>query len=498
MITESVQIQLGSGIDQLRVEGTHDGTTKIVNKAGTDTVTMIDHQGQVTFVGGPDNDKLLLDSSYLRVDGNTLKTPLNKITKMVDGRQVQGYWEFDSGKGLIVFESVERFNQISKLVTPRGKLRTEEYGIEVIAPSIKSDYSNLVANFTVGPLQPLVFDSRAFDDPDFVKRDADTTGDGILTPLDALLVINALNLADRSLYRLSYDVDKDGRVTPLDALIVINRLNQPTTYVRMGGDLQMSVRDLNNDGFEEILVSGTVNNRPALVTLNGVTGRLFDAPIYLTDEPTGFGTYIATGDLDGDGVLEVLLSSDRGAGKYSVYRRINGRMTRTETREIPFDSGYMGGVRVATGDIDGDGKDEILIGSGTGTDASVRIYDGSGGLRSTLILPSSFGRGGVMLKAGDFDGDGFDDIFVASGRRGESQIAVFSGQTSLTSVAQPNHLIDKIFTDQSLIAPMDLALVDTDGDELVELITWQLSDGRNQGTKKFKYQQAADKFFEEL
>ncbi|MFM8173672.1 MAG: hypothetical protein ACKN81_09020, partial [Pirellulaceae bacterium] len=36
---ESVQIQLGSGIDQLRVEGTHDGTTKIVNKAGTDTVT---------------------------------------------------------------------------------------------------------------------------------------------------------------------------------------------------------------------------------------------------------------------------------------------------------------------------------------------------------------------------------------------------------------------------------------------------------------------------
>jgi len=45
---------------------------------------------------------------------------------------------------------------------------------------------------------------------------------------------------------------------------------------------------------------------------------------------------------------------------------------------------------------------------------------------------------------------------------------------------------------------MHLALMDTDGDELVELITWQMSDGRNQGTKKFKYQQAADKFFEEL
>jgi hypothetical protein len=197
-------------------------------------------------------------------------------------------------------------------------------------------------------------------------------------------------------------------------------------------------------------------------------------------------------------VLEVLVSSERGAGKYSVYRRIQGRLTRTETREIPFDAGYIGGVRVATGDIDGDGKDEILIGSGAGADASVRVYDGLGVLLSTLILPSSFGRGGVMLKAGDFDGDGLDDIFVASGRRGESQIAVFSGQMSLPTAAQPDYLIDKVFTDQSLIAPMDLALMDTDGDELVELITWQMSDGRNQGTKKFKYQQAADKFFEEL
>jgi hypothetical protein len=69
---------------------------------------------------------------------------------------------------------------------------------------------------------------------------------------------------------------------------------------------------------------------------------------------------------------------------------------------------------------------------------------------------------------------------------------------SLPTAAQPDYLIDKVFTDQSLIAPMDLALMDTDGDELVELITWQMSDGRNQGTKKFKYQQAADKFFEEL
>src|SRR5207248_7878362 len=61
----------------------------------------------------------------------------------------------------------------------------------------------------------------------------DVNGDGVLTPIDALLVINYLNawlpggtvssptLADR----LYCDVDGDGTVAPVDALLVINSLN---------------------------------------------------------------------------------------------------------------------------------------------------------------------------------------------------------------------------------------------------------------------------------
>jgi hypothetical protein len=54
--------------------------------------------------------------------------------------------------------------------------------------------------------------------------------DGLVTPLDALRVINRLNLVgphevyDRS--SLRHDVSRDGHVAPLDALLVINRLNR--------------------------------------------------------------------------------------------------------------------------------------------------------------------------------------------------------------------------------------------------------------------------------
>ena len=355
-----------------------------------------------------------------------------------------------------------------------------------------------MANFTVGPIQPLIVDSRAFGNPDFVKVNADADGDGNLSPLDVLVVVNLLNGPNKSLYRSSYDVDKDGHVTALDVLTIINRLNQPTTYVAVGGEYQITTRDLNNDGLAEIIVAGSVNSRPVLITLNGVTGSLFDAPIYLSDKPSPFTTYVTAADIDGDGILEIIVSSERGPGKYSIYRRVNGQLVLSAERNVPFDDGYIGGVRVAAGDLNGDGKDEILVGSGVGADASVRAYDASGQMVSTFVLPSSFARAGVLLKTGDYNGDGLLDLFVSSGRRGSSQVAVFDGRSPIGSPRTADHLIDNIFTDPSLIAPMDIALGDSDGDELDELFIWQLSDGRNQGVKQFKYDKAVDRFFEEF
>jgi hypothetical protein len=456
---------------------------------------MVGNTGEVLFQGGPDDDKLLLDPNYIQAVGND---PLITFTRIEDGRQRAGFWSFNPTQGKIYFESVERFNFLSKLVTPVGKIRTKQQGIEVTSPAVDEDYSGLVANFTVGPIQPLIVDSRAFGNPDFVKVNADANADGNVSPLDVLVVINQLNSSNRTLYRASYDVDKDGLVTPLDVLIVINRLNQPTSFVAVGGDYQITTRDLNNDGLAEILVVGSVSDRPVLLTLNGVTGGLFDAPIYLSDKPSPFTTYVTAADIDGDGVLEVIVSSERGPGKYSIYRRVNGQLVLSAEQAVPFDDGYIGGVRVAAGDLNGDGKDEILVGSGVGADASVRAYSASGQLVSTFVLPSSFARAGVLLKTGDYNGDGLLDLFVASGRRGSSQVAVFDGRSPNGTNRTPDRLIDNIFTDPSLIAPIDIALGDSDGDELDELFVWQLSDGRNQGVKEFKYDKAVDQFFEEF
>ena len=61
---------------------------------------------------------------------------------------------------------------------------------------------------------------------------ADVNFDGSITPLDALLIINALNekagsaqTRDSRIEELYFDVSDDLQISPLDALLVINQLN---------------------------------------------------------------------------------------------------------------------------------------------------------------------------------------------------------------------------------------------------------------------------------
>jgi hypothetical protein len=472
--------------------------TQIINRDGRDLVRLEDHLGPIQIVGGPTNDKLLISPNYIESPDND---PAITFTQLVSGRQRAGFWKFNDRQGRVDFASVERFNFLDKVVRTVGRPGSGNMGIAVESSAIQDEYKNLVTNFASSPIQPITFDARLLSSDFFFQGTWDTDQDGRLSPLDALVVINYLNRmgsGEDGGYIASYDVDRDGWVAPLDALIVINMINQSPQPLTMGGTLQHTKSDLNNDGVEEILLTGTVNNLPVLAVLNGVTGSLFTPPRYLSDVANVFATFVTTADLDGDGIQELITSSERGPATYTIWSYRNGQLVRLADREVSIAPGYIGGLRVAAGDINGDGKDEIVIGSGSGADSVVRSYDASGRLLTTYVIPSSFGRGGIQPRIGDFNGDGLADLFVASARRGQSQVAVFAGQANVPSTVEVGYLITDTFTDPSAIAPIDIALSDSDGDELDELYVWQLADGRNSDVRKWKYDEAVDAFFREF
>jgi hypothetical protein len=137
--------------------------------------------------------------------------------------------------------------------------------------------------------------------------------------------------------------------------------------------------------------------------------------------PNRYGVNVAVGDLTGDGNAEILTGPGPGA--------VFGPQVRGfgyDTEQLPGLS-YLAygtnkyGVNVAAGDIDADGVDEILTGPGPGVvfGPHVRAWEYDGTSVSPIGGVSFFAYGtpkfGVNVVAGDIDADGYDEIITGAG-----------------------------------------------------------------------------------
>jgi hypothetical protein len=77
----------------------------------------------------------------------------------------------------------------------------------------------------------------------------------------------------------------------------------------------------------------------------------------------------------------------------------------------------MYGVNVASGDVDGDGYDEIITAPGPGSDnpADIRIFDRNGGLMPNLNITAFAHSFGAHVASADFDGDGHYEVVTGAG-----------------------------------------------------------------------------------
>lgn len=162
---------------------------------------------------------------------------------------------------------------------------------------------------------------------------------------------------------------------------------------------------------------------------------------------------VATADVTGDGVPDLI--GGTGAGTVTQVRVIDGA-TRQEVATLrPFEVGFVGGVFVAAGDIDGDGKAEVVVTADRDGGPVVVIYGGAGlttGQGDAAQLTRFLGiedpnfRGGARPALGDVNGDGKADLIVSAGFGGGPRIALFDGAGLLAPLA-PGALPPKLVGD---------------------------------------------------
>lgn len=197
-------------------------------------------------------------------------------------------------------------------------------------------------------------------------------------------------------------------------------LDQPVVTQRCSGPDNEPVRLLTR-----LVAIGTRPGTSPSVQFLNPDSRSITQRVMAFDEHDTHGVFTATGDLTGDHQPEVLVGSGVGSSPAVKMYRDNGSFV---TSFNPFPTETTSGVTVAVADITGDGQDELITMPAKSA-AQIRVwhYDSSVNAFTQVAQAFAFSRSyqpGFTLAAGDLNNDGRAEIVVVPRTNGNAVVVM--------------------------------------------------------------------------
>jgi hypothetical protein len=204
-----------------------------------------------------------------------------------------------------------------------------------------------------------------------------------------------------------------------------------TPFGDFTGGIRTAAADFNGDGIADLIVGTGPGRATQVIVIDGVSGESLFSIDPFEAAFTG-GIYVAAGDVTGDGIPELIITPDEGGGpRVRIFDGSNFGLV------IDFfgidDPNFRGGARAAIGDLDGDGVGDLVVAAGFQGGPRVAGFRGQS-------LAKLFGdffafeetlRNGIFVAVGDLDGDGYAELIAGGGPGGGPRVTAFSGKALL-------------------------------------------------------------------
>lgn len=251
----------------------------------------------------------------------------------------------------------------------------------------------------------------------------------------------------------------------------------------------MAVGDLDHDGLPDLLLGTEADNGlGAMFLVQGAalgSGAITELPVQMEFAGGLAGEHVATGDLNGDGVSDLVAFSPHNSWTLVRFGPVESSFD--EAADI-----VAGGVQVTelvVGDVDGDGLDDLVLGEYThnGSRGRVVLLESPQPTEpfnapqeaSAVITPEdgdSYLATSGRLAAGDLDGDGSAEILVGAELSGDGGAAWLFQQPVEGSLDTSAAAWEVSGTDEWTVARLQVA-GDTNGDGAEEFLVTGIGSG---------------------